>query len=76
MEVTRQEQFSYVQTAVLRSRNAKDCISELTLALGNRVFHTEQSLDAQLHSSVGELLVPICVEQDVQELCASMLRVL
>ena len=66
MEVTRQEQRSYVKIAVLRGRNAKECHSELTEALSNRLFHTEQSLDEQLHSSVGELLVPTCVEQDVR----------
>ena len=37
------------------------------------LFHTEQSLDGQLHFSVEELLVPTCVEQDVQEQCAPML---
>ena len=36
MEVTRQEQRSYVKIAVLRGRNAKECHSELTEALGNR----------------------------------------
>ena len=56
MEVTRQEQRSYVKIAVLRGRNAKECHSELTEALGNRALPTEQSLDGQLHSSVGELL--------------------
>ena len=76
MEVTRQEQRSYVKIAVLRGRNAKECHSELTEALDNRLFHTEQSIDGQLHSSVGELLVPTRFEQDVQELCAPMLRVL
>ena len=35
MEVTRQEQRSYVKIAVLRGRNAKECHSELTEALGN-----------------------------------------
>ena len=38
MEVTRQEQRSYVKTAVLRGRNAKGCHSELTEALGNRAL--------------------------------------
>ena len=38
MEVTRQEQSSYVKIAVLRGRNAKECHSELTEALGNRVL--------------------------------------
>ena len=38
MEVTRQEQRSYVKIAVLRSRNAKECHSELTEALGNRAL--------------------------------------
>ena len=32
------------------------------------LFHTEQLLDVQLHSSVGDLLVPTCIEHDVQEL--------
>ena len=36
MEVTRQEQRSYVKIAVLRGRNAKECHSEFTEALGNR----------------------------------------
>ena len=36
MEVTRQEQRSYVKIAVLRDRNAKECHTELTEALGNR----------------------------------------
>ena len=35
MEVTRQEQRSNVKIAELRSRNAKECYSELTEALGN-----------------------------------------
>ena len=38
MEVTRQEQRSYVKIAVLRGRNAKECHSELTEALGNRAL--------------------------------------
>ena len=36
MEVTRQEQRSYVKVAALRGRNAKECHSELTEALGKR----------------------------------------
>ena len=38
MEVTRQEQRSYVKLAFLRGRNAKECHSELTEALGNRAL--------------------------------------
>ena len=76
MEVTLHEQSSHVKIAVLPGRNAKECRSELTRALGKHFFHTEHSLDGQLHSSVGELLVSTCFEQDVQELCAPMLRVL
>ena len=38
MEVTRQEQRSYVKIAVLRGRNARECHSGLTEALGNRAF--------------------------------------
>ena len=38
MEVTRQQQRSYLKIAVLRGRNAKVCHSELTEALGNRVL--------------------------------------
>ena len=38
MEVTRQEQRSYVKIAVLPGRNAKECHSEPTEALGNRVL--------------------------------------
>ena len=38
MEVTRQEQRSYVKIAVLRGRNAKECHSELTEALDNRAL--------------------------------------
>ena len=38
MEVSRQEQRSYVKIAVLRGRNAKECHSELTKALGNRAL--------------------------------------
>ena len=38
MEVTRQEQRSYVKIAVLWGRNAKECHSELTEALGNCVL--------------------------------------
>ena len=38
MEVTRQEQRSCVKIAVLRGRNAKECHSELTEALGNRAL--------------------------------------
>ena len=38
MEVTRQEQRSYLKILVLRGRNAKKCHSELTEALGNRAF--------------------------------------
>ena len=37
MEVTRQEQLSYVKIAVLRGRNAKECHSELK-ALRNRAL--------------------------------------
>ena len=70
MKVTRQEQRSYVKITVLRGRNAKECHSELTEALGNR------AIPYRTHFSVGELLVPTCVEQDVQELCALMLCVL
>ena len=36
MEVSRQEQRSYVKIAVLRGRNANECHSELTEDLGNR----------------------------------------
>ena len=36
MEVTRPEQHSYVKIAVLLGRNAKECHSELTEALGSR----------------------------------------
>ena len=38
MEVTRQEQRSYVKMAVLRGRKSKECHSELTEALGNRAL--------------------------------------
>ena len=38
MDVTRQEQRSYVKIAVLRGRNAKECHSELTGAFGNRAL--------------------------------------
>ena len=38
MEVTRQQQRSYVKIPVLRGRNAKQCHSELTEALGNRAL--------------------------------------
>ena len=38
MEDTRQEQPSYVKIALLRGRNAKECHSELTEALGNRAL--------------------------------------
>ena len=38
MKVTRKEQRSYVKKAVLRGRNAKECHSELTEALGNRAL--------------------------------------
>ena len=76
MEVTRQEQRYYVKIAVLRGRNAKECHSELTEALVNRALPYITVLDGQLRSSVEELLEPICVEQDVQELCAPMLCVL
>ena len=38
MEVTRQEKRSYVKIAVLQGRNAKECHSELTEALGNRAL--------------------------------------
>ena len=38
MEVTRQELRSYVKIAELRVRNAKECHSELTEALGNRAL--------------------------------------
>ena len=38
MEVTRQEQRSYVKIAVLRGRNAKECRSELAEAVGNRAL--------------------------------------
>ena len=38
MEVTREEQRSYVKIAVLRGRNAKECHSELIEALGSRAL--------------------------------------
>ena len=38
MEVTRQEQRSYVKIAVFRGRNAKEVHSQLTEALGNRAL--------------------------------------
>ena len=38
MEVTRQEQRYYVKIAVLWDRNAKECHSELTEALGNHAL--------------------------------------
>ena len=38
MKVTRQEQRSYVKIAVLRGRNAKECHSELTEALGSHAL--------------------------------------
>ena len=38
MEVIRKEQRSYVKIAVLQGRNAKECRSELTEALGNRAL--------------------------------------
>ena len=38
MEVTRQEQLSYMKIAVLRGKNAKECHSELTEALVNRAL--------------------------------------
>ena len=38
MEVTRQEQCSYVKIAVLQGRNAKECHSELTETLGNHAL--------------------------------------
>ena len=38
MDVTRQEQRSYVKIAVLQSRNVKECHSELIEALGNRAL--------------------------------------
>ena len=38
MEVIRQEQRSYVKIAVLQGKNAKECHSELTEALGNRAL--------------------------------------
>ena len=38
MEVTRQELRSYVKISVLRDRNAKECHSEFTEALGNRAL--------------------------------------
>ena len=38
MEVTWQEQHSYVKIAVLQGKNAKECHSELTEALGNHAL--------------------------------------
>ena len=76
MEVTRQEQCSYVKIVVLRGRNAKECHSELTEALGKHALPYRTVANGQLHSSLGELLVPTCIEQDVQELCAPMLCML
>ena len=77
MEVTRQEQRSYAKISMLRGRNAKECHSELTEALGNRALpYRTVYIDEQLHSSVGELLVPTCIKRDVQELCTPRLRML
>ena len=38
MEVTRQEQRSYVKIAELQGKYAKECHSEITEALGNRAL--------------------------------------
>ena len=58
MEVTRQEKHSYVKIAVLRSRNAKECYSELTEALGNRALPYRTVARWAAAFRVGELLVP------------------
>ena len=76
MEVTRQEQRSYVKIAMLRGINAKECHSELTEALGNGALPYRTVARWAAAFQRGELLMPTFVEQDVQELCAPMLRVL
>ncbi|GFW39399.1 HTH_48 domain-containing protein [Trichonephila clavipes] len=38
MEVTRVEQHAYIKIAVLRERNAMECLSELVKALGNNAL--------------------------------------
>ncbi|GFX63623.1 uncharacterized protein TNCV_2005521 [Trichonephila clavipes] len=38
MEVTSVEQHAYIKTAVLREKNAMECLSELVEALGNNAL--------------------------------------
>ncbi|GFU69070.1 uncharacterized protein TNCV_4457971 [Trichonephila clavipes] len=46
MEVTRVEQCAYIKIAVLRGRNAMECLSELVEALGNNAlpYHSAEPI--------------------------------
>ena len=52
MEVTRQEQRSYVKIAVLQGRNAKECHSELTEVLSNRALPYRTVARSAAHSTL------------------------
>ena len=58
MEIIRQEHSPYVKIAVLRGRNAKECHSEFTEALGNRALPYRTVARWAAASQRGELLVP------------------
>ena len=76
MEVTRQEQRSYVRIAVLRGRNAKESHSELTEALGNRALPYRIVARYAAAFQCGRDVGADMRRKDVQELCAPMLRML
>ena len=66
MEVTRQERCSYVKIAVLLSRNAKECHSELTEALGNRALPTVHKIlrkDLHMHKIAAKWVPHALTEQ-------------
>ena len=69
IDVTRQEQRSYVKIAVLRGRNPKKCHSELTEASGNRALPYRTVARWAAAFQRGRVASAYMrVEQDVQEL--------
>ena len=75
MEVTRQEQHSYVKIAVLRCRNAKECHSQLTEALGNRALPYRTVAKWAAAFQRGRVASAQMRRKGRLELCTPMLRV-
>ena len=60
----------------VRGKNAKECHSELTEALGNRALPYRTVARWAAAFQCGRVYSTAMLEQDVQELCAPILRVL